>query len=60
MKRSTSIRFIKNELKKINHLIDYKIIHGLSYRQEAHKHKALLGRLSSLSRHGMFANVSFF
>jgi hypothetical protein len=60
MKRSTSIRFIKNELKKVNHLIDYKILHGLSYRHEARKHKVLLHRLTSLSRHSTFASLSLF
>lgn len=61
MKRSTSIRFIKNEIKKVNHLIDYKILHGVSYGREARQHKVLLQRLTSLTRHGLFGGTfSFF
>jgi hypothetical protein len=45
---------IKSELKKINEVIDIKIIKGLSYRREALRHRFLLYRLSDLHRLSRF------
>ena len=41
---------IKDELKKLNDVIDVKIIRGVSYKREALRHRFLLYRLSDLHR----------
>ena len=56
MNKGTSVRMVQCELKKVNQIIDYKILHGMPYRKEAQYHKSLLNRLNSLTRHGWIAN----
>ncbi len=50
---------IKNELKKeikhLNRVIDYKILKGYPYAQEARKHRLLLSRLAILTESTMIA-----
>ena len=41
---------IKSELKRINDIIDLKIIKGMSYKREALRHRFLLYRLVDLHR----------
>ena len=41
---------IKSELKKINDIIDLKIIKGVSYKRESLRHRFLLYRLVDLHR----------
>ena len=41
---------IQSELKKVNDVIDLKILQGLSYRREALRHRFLLNRLVDLHR----------
>ena len=53
MSRFASIRLLKGEIKKVNRLIDYKIIHGLTYGREARYHKSLVHRLDSLQQRGV-------
>lgn len=38
------------EMAKLNEVIDWKIIKGMSYRREAERHKFLLRRLSGFKR----------
>ncbi len=45
---------VKIELKKINEIIDSKIIKGEPYRREALRHRFLLNRLSDLHRLSKF------
>lgn len=45
---------IKGELKKINDIIDLKILKGMPYRREALRHRFLLNRLSDLHRLSKF------
>ena len=45
---------IQNELKKLNAVIDTKILKGISYRREALRHRFLLNRLSDLHRLSRF------
>jgi len=45
---------IQAELKKINDIIDLKIIKGLSYKREALRHRFLLYRLVDLHRVSKF------
>lgn len=40
---------IREELGRLNEIIDQKIIRGLSYRREAEKHSFLRARLARLS-----------
>jgi hypothetical protein len=47
-------RNIRTELKKINNIIDLKIIKGLSYKREALRHRFLLYRLVDLHRVSKF------
>lgn len=41
---------IQKELRELNYRIDMKIVRGLSYRQEARRHKFLLMQFDRLSR----------
>ena len=41
---------IQAELKKVNDVIDIKIIRGISYKRDALRHRFLLNRLSDLHR----------
>jgi hypothetical protein len=41
---------IRGELKRINDIIDLKIIKGMSYKREALRHRFLLYRLVDLHR----------
>jgi len=45
---------IKSELKRINDVIDLKIIRGIPYRREALRHRFLLYRLVDLHRLSKF------
>lgn len=45
---------IRAELKKVNDVIDLKIIKGVSYRREALKHRFLLNRMVDLHRVSRF------
>lgn len=45
---------IQAELRKINDVIDLKIVKGVSYRREALRHRFLLNRLSDLHRLSRF------
>ena len=45
---------IQNELRKLNAVIDTKIVKGISYRREALRHRFLLNRLSDLHRLSRF------
>lgn len=45
------IKEMERELKKVNEIIDFKILHGFGYREETRIHKKLLNQLSSLRRH---------
>jgi len=49
-----SEREIKKEIKKINDIIDLKIMKGLSYKRESLKHILLLSRLSDIHRFQKF------
>lgn len=44
------IKYISKELKKLNDVIDFKIMHGLSYREETRKHKDLFKQINALRK----------
>ncbi len=41
---------IREELKKLNDIIDIKIVKGMSYKRDALRHRFLLSRLSDMHR----------
>ena len=49
-----------NEIKNLNRMIDLKITRGLSYRNEAQRHKRLLRQLDSMSRSRQERSFAFF
>ncbi len=55
---------LKLELKKVNKIIDYKIVRGLPYAREARAHKLLLARLAIINKTSWLARsmrvASFF
>jgi len=63
MSTSKLVSTIEKELKRLNDIIDGKIIEGLSYRKESQRHKFLTSQLVNLKRvsgDGWFArSVSF-
>ena len=48
---------IQKELEVLNRRIDDKIVKGISYAKEAHRHKMLLSQLTKFNRH---SKPSFF
>ncbi len=48
MSKQTLARTIRKEIRDINWRIDMKIIKGLSYREEARRHKLLLMQLNRI------------
>ena len=50
MSKLELIHDIKNELRRVNKLIDQKITRGLPYMREARYHKMLTARLSVMNR----------
>jgi hypothetical protein len=54
MNSVASIQLAKREIKKLNRLIDQKIIRGESYRHESRRHKELVHRLHGLSQNSWF------
>ena len=48
MSKHRTIKVIQMELERLNREIDLKIIHGLSYRRESHRHKMLTSQLRHL------------
>ncbi len=58
MSKNTFVKVIEKEVERLNKAIDQKIIKGLSYRQEAVRHKYLLAQLSSAKRMSFFGLLS--
>ncbi len=54
MKHQEYLKIIEKELQRINKVIDYKIIHGLEYTQEARDHKLLLKKIRQNTRSTFF------
>jgi len=51
---------INTEIKKLNWVIDMKIIKGTSYKLEAHKHRELFEILKRLTPKRAWLNLFFF
>lgn len=50
MSKTQTQKAIRQELNWLNTIIDQKIIKGLSYSKEAHRHKSLVSQLSHIQR----------
>lgn len=59
MSKHKYIKYVYNELKRINEIIDFKIAHGLSYKEETRLHKELLSQIGSLGQKKRFNFLSF-
>lgn len=57
MSKTQTTKAINQELVKLNTIIDQKIIRGLAYSREAHRHKTLLSQLSHLQRSGWLSRA---
>ncbi len=51
MSQQKYVREMERELKKVNEIIDFKILHGYGYKVERQRHKKLLNQIGSLRRH---------
>jgi hypothetical protein len=52
MSKARTIQVIREEIRRLNEEIDMKIIRGLSYRNEARRHKLLASQLARLTLRG--------
>ncbi len=52
MSKAKTVQIIRAEIKRLNEDIDMKIIRGLSYRNEARRHKSLISQLARLTAKG--------
>ncbi|MDB5259302.1 MAG: hypothetical protein JWO73_510 [Candidatus Taylorbacteria bacterium] len=52
MSKAKTVQIIRAEIKRLNEDIDMKIIRGLSYRNEARRHKSLISQLARLTMKG--------
>ncbi len=46
--------FLRQEIAKLNQKIDWKIVSGYSYKDDARRHKALLSRVKKMNRRSAF------
>jgi hypothetical protein len=52
MSKYEIIRSLKQEIRKVNRIIDHKIIQGLPYHHESRRHKFLISQLNRLTPRG--------
>ncbi len=50
MSKHQVLRTIKDEIKRLNHEIDLRIIKGMSYKEQSRRHKFLMSQLNTLVR----------
>ena len=48
MSKHQIVRELRREIRKINQIIDLRIIQGLPYREEARRHKFLMSQLARI------------
>lgn len=61
MSKYELLKTVKKELRELNWRIDMKILRGLSYREEARRHRILLRQLEHLRRRseqGIFSKMA--
>ena len=60
MSKHQIARELRREISKLNRIIDLAIIRGVSYRDEARRHKFLVAQLARLQpRRSLFSSFSF-
>ncbi|MDD5165409.1 MAG: hypothetical protein PHG25_02630 [Candidatus Pacebacteria bacterium] len=60
MSKHQIVRELRREIVKLNRIIDLAIIRGVSYREEARRHKFLVAQLNRLQpRRSIFSSLSF-
>lgn len=50
MSKETYLTIVQKKLERINTSIDFKILNGLNYQEEARRHKMLLDQVRKLRR----------
>ncbi|HTK33548.1 MAG TPA: hypothetical protein VL335_03350 [Candidatus Paceibacterota bacterium] len=59
MSKHQIVRELRREIAKLNRIIDLAIIRGVSYREEARRHKFLVAQLNRLQpRRSIFSSFS--
>ncbi|MBI5134215.1 MAG: hypothetical protein HZA81_02400 [Candidatus Taylorbacteria bacterium] len=61
MSKHELLKTVKRELRELNWRIDLKIVRGLSYREEARRHRILLRQLERLNEsrsEGIFGKMA--
>ena len=48
---------MERELHHINEIIDFKILHGMSYREETRTHRKLMSHIGSARKHKRSFNL---
>ena len=62
MSKHQIVKSLRSEIKKINYIIDQKIINGVPYWREARRHKFLISQMNRLnppSSGWLFRSMSF-
>ncbi|MES2314321.1 MAG: hypothetical protein V4524_00065 [Patescibacteria group bacterium] len=60
MSKHQIVKELRREIAKLNRIIDLAIIRGVSYREEARRHKFLVAQLTRLQpRRSIFSSLSF-
>lgn len=57
MSKQKYIKEMERELERINEIIDFKILHGMSYHEETRMHRKLLSQIGSSRRHKRSFNL---
>lgn len=57
MSQKQYIKTIEKELRRINRIIDFKILNGEEYRKEARDHKLLLKKVRFYNRQSFFRRL---
>ncbi len=50
MSKNKYIKEIERELQRLNEVIDFKILHGLAYKEETRQHRKLLDQMNGIRR----------
>jgi len=61
MSKHQIVKELRREIAKLNRIIDMAIIRGVSYRDEARRHKFLVAQLARLKprKHSIFNTFNF-
>ena len=57
MSKHKYVKEMERELHHINEIIDFKILHGMSYREETRTHRKLMSHIGSARKHKRSFNL---